>query len=71
LEDEIMDKDRVVGSGKEIKGAPHFSAAIVKGGAPDQPESDNAMSWIVPPIIIPALFIVFIVARAAYVAYLL
>jgi hypothetical protein len=70
-----MDKDRVVGSGKEIKGVPQFSAAIVKreneGGAPDQPESDNAMSWIVPPIVIPGLFIAFIVARAAYVAYLL
>jgi hypothetical protein len=48
------------GLGVEIKGVP--LRHLLSGKLPDQPESDNAMSWIVPPIIIPALFIVFIIA---------
>jgi hypothetical protein len=36
---------------------------------PTNQKATNAMSWIVPPIIIPALFIVFIAARVVYVAF--
>jgi hypothetical protein len=49
------------------------AAAIAKweneGGAPGRPERDKAMSWCVPPIVVPAFLIALIVARAAYLAY--
>ena len=49
------------------------AAAIAKweneGGALGRPERDKAMSWCVPPIVVPALLIALIVARAAYLAY--
>jgi hypothetical protein len=41
-----------------------------KGGAPSQSKSDKAMSWFVPPLVIPAFLVVLIVARIAYVTSL-
>jgi hypothetical protein len=40
-----------------------------EGGAPSQ-MSDEATSWFIPPLVIPAFLVVLIVARIAYVAYL-
>jgi len=34
-----------------------------------EPESNVAKSWFVPPIVVPALLILLIVARAGYTAF--
>ena len=38
------------------------------GGAPRRPETGEATSWFVPPLVVPAFLIALIVARAAYQA---
>ena len=38
------------------------------GGAPRPPETGEATSWFVPPLVVPAFLVALVVARAAYQA---
>ena len=37
-----------------------------EGGACRQPETGEAVSWFVPPLVVPAFLVALIVARVAY-----
>ena len=56
----------------DVKAAP--SAAIARweneGGAAGRTERDRVVSWLVPPIVVPAFLVASIVARAAFLACL-
>jgi len=56
----------------DVKAAPSASIARWEneGGAAGRPERDKVVSWLVPPIVVPALQVALIVARAAYLACL-
>jgi hypothetical protein len=49
--------------------APDVARWENEGGAPNQSKCEKAISWFVPPIIIPALIVVLIVACIANVLY--
>jgi hypothetical protein len=44
------------------------AAAENEGGAPRRPETGEAMSWFVPPLVVPAFLVALVVARVAYQA---
>lgn len=39
-----------------------------EGGAPRRPNTGQATSWFVPPLVVPAFLVALIVARVAYQA---
>ena len=49
--------------------APEVARWENEGGAPSRSKSEKVISWFVPPIVIPALIVVLIVARIANVLY--
>jgi hypothetical protein len=41
-----------------------------EGGACGQPDTGEASSWFVPPVVVPAFLVALIVARVAYRAFI-
>jgi hypothetical protein len=45
------------------------SRTTANASGPREPESNVAMSWFVPPFVVPAFLILLIIARAGYSAF--